>query len=96
MSSDSPCRREWLAFAAIVCATLALLALRVPGTLREARALAATIERDGAAAASCGRTLPGSGELAATLTALEAFQGRDAGLGCTPAAAAPYLRFAAS
>lgn len=82
MSSEAPCRREWLAFAAIVAAVLALLALRVPGTLAEARALTATIERDGAAAATCGRTLPGSGELAATLTALEAFQGRDAGLHC--------------
>ena len=85
MSSDAPCRREWLAFAAIVAATLSLLALRLPGTLDEARALTATIERDGAAAATCGRTLPGSGELAAMLTALEAFQGRDAGLGCQPA-----------
>lgn len=85
MSSDTPCRREWLAFAAVVAATLSLLALRLPGTLAEARALSAAIERDGAAAATCGHTLPGSGELAATLTALEAFQGRDAGLGCQPA-----------
>lgn len=85
MSSDAPCRREWLAFAAIVAAALSVLTLRLPGTLAEARELSAAIERDGAAAATCGRTLPGSGELAAALTALEAFQGRDAGLGCGPA-----------
>lgn len=92
MSSETPCRREWLAFAAIVAATLSLLALRLPGTLAEARELTAAIERDGAAA-TCGGTLPGGGELAAVLTALEAFQGRDAGLGCE---APRYLRFAAS
>ncbi len=93
MSSEAPCRREWLAFFAMVGATLAVLALRTPGALREASELAASIERDGPAAATCNHALPGSGELAAALTAIEALQGRDAGLGCEPPS---YLRFAAS
>lgn len=96
MSSEAPCRREWLAFVTVVTATLGVLALRVPDTLREAHELAAAIELDGTAAATCSRTLPGSGELAAALTALEALQGRNAGLGCAPPRDTPYLRFAAS
>ena len=99
MSSEAPCRREWLAFLAIVAATLAALALRLPGTLEEARALATTIELEGVDAAVCGTTLPGGGELAAAVTALEALQGRDAGLACTPPRRVftpAYLRFAAS
>lgn len=95
MSSEAPCRREWLTFFTLVGAALAVLALRAPGTIREAHELTAAIERDGPAAATCGRALPGSGELAAALTALEALQGRDAGLGCA-ARRSPYLRFAAS
>lgn len=97
MSSETPCRREWLAFLAILAATLATLALRLPAALDEARALAAEIEFEGAATAACGHTLPGGGELAAVLAAMEAMQGRDAPLAC-PArrhSSPRYLRFAA-